>query len=562
MATKPRKASQVFSDDGCKKARGRPRLDPQDETAADRRRTQIRLAQRAYRQRKEITTTALKRRTIELNVLLNDMHSETVKLSRHAQSAALMHSHPSLATELNCMVGGFSGLVEKANGKTEAVLDDAENLKRDYDNSRSPSNEERPSKPSIKTSQKRKRKLRSKMESDENVEQTLMTPSVLGSVEQPPASMLGYQMVWDDAEVQMITSNPDISTNANDAFGMPSQLDSESPTSLWRFNAGSEDGQISQSSLTSASSMSPKALCSLRPPLSYSCKEATFARRLHRATLEKALHLIGDEMLRPEIFRKKFQLCLPYGDSGQIFNKISDTLRRATGETLEWLDHPVPHLGGAGTHYIKFRESGDAQPSTLRVRSIGAQTLATLMSVTDGSSTQGRSLDMTGFEGEWYDPEDVQTYLAEKGIQFDPQAVIAELDLPHGPCRRSSPKRRRSLQNTLDFLPLNTSNDRTFASPPTSELQKNIRSRQSASPLNAWDFPGSLSHSRTAQPDSSASAVVQSLSSREFVEPQRLTINVDKFVVELVKRATCIGRSPGYRRRDIDRAFNIAVASH
>src|SRR5271155_480672 len=45
---KTRRATKGSSDEETsKKQRGRPRLDPQDETAADRRRTQIRLAQRA-----------------------------------------------------------------------------------------------------------------------------------------------------------------------------------------------------------------------------------------------------------------------------------------------------------------------------------------------------------------------------------------------------------------------------------------------------------------------------------------------------------------------------------
>lgn len=48
--------------------RGRPRLDTMDRTAADRRRTQIRLAQRAYRHRKETAFSALEQRIDELEV--------------------------------------------------------------------------------------------------------------------------------------------------------------------------------------------------------------------------------------------------------------------------------------------------------------------------------------------------------------------------------------------------------------------------------------------------------------------------------------------------------------
>lgn len=60
---------------------------------------------------------------------------------------------------------------------------------------------------------------------------------------------------------------------------------------------------------------------------------------------------------------------------------------------------------------------------------IGPQTLALL----DNASREQLSLDMTveiaGYEGEWFDPDDVQGYLEEKGIFIDPAATFAEADV-------------------------------------------------------------------------------------------------------------------------------------
>ncbi|THY36696.1 hypothetical protein D6D01_00198 [Aureobasidium pullulans] len=56
------------------KKRGRPRLDTQDESAADRRRTQIRVAQRAYRQRKENTIDELRKQVEELQGTIQSMN--------------------------------------------------------------------------------------------------------------------------------------------------------------------------------------------------------------------------------------------------------------------------------------------------------------------------------------------------------------------------------------------------------------------------------------------------------------------------------------------------------
>ncbi|KAI5807724.1 hypothetical protein DFH27DRAFT_608485 [Peziza echinospora] len=72
------------------KQRGRPRLDTRDETAADRRRTQIRLAQRAYRMRKETTISSLRTRVNELEAAIDGM--QTAFLELHDAAAAAVSS--------------------------------------------------------------------------------------------------------------------------------------------------------------------------------------------------------------------------------------------------------------------------------------------------------------------------------------------------------------------------------------------------------------------------------------------------------------------------------------
>lgn len=456
--------------------------------------------------------------------MLTHMNSTLVSYGARAECEGLAQTHLSLATELREMVGTFTNLTQDANLKTEAVIKEAESMKRDYEGGASSKHDKKPA--------KKRRKLDPKPKVDEEVEDTFMTPSVLGSIEEPPVSMLGYQMFWENAEPDATMSQVGSSQEQNEIYDVLCQYNTASPDTSWHWETSSE-GQTSQTSLTSIGAMSPKVLSALTPPLSYACKESTFARRLHRATLEKALHLIGDQILKPEVFKKKFQLCLPYGDSEQIYTKVNSTLLRDPKESLEWLDHPLAHLGGAGTHYIKISNAASQSQTTLRVKSIGAQTLATLMSVTSEDHTQGRCLDITGFEGEWFDPEDVQAYLAERGIIFDPKAVIAELELPDAPCKLSSKKRRQSLQeaaDVLDFLPLSVSNEHPPSTDAIQEPLDALTPPTQNSNLNGWNFPGTATLLGTDDTDSSASAVLESLSSRDFKEPRTLTINVDTFV--------------------------------
>ncbi|KAF2719824.1 hypothetical protein K431DRAFT_104983 [Polychaeton citri CBS 116435] len=62
--------------------RGRPRVEKNDASAADRRRTQIRLAQRAYRQRKENALDDLQGRVAELTNTIEQMQQAFFELDR------------------------------------------------------------------------------------------------------------------------------------------------------------------------------------------------------------------------------------------------------------------------------------------------------------------------------------------------------------------------------------------------------------------------------------------------------------------------------------------------
>jgi hypothetical protein len=63
---------------------------------------------------------------------------------------------------------------------------------------------------------------------------------------------------------------------------------------------------------------------------------------------------------------------------------------------------------------------------------VSPQALATL----EDAAKSGLSVDMTveiaGYEGEWFDPYDVEGYLAEKGISLDPASPFAVIELPAG----------------------------------------------------------------------------------------------------------------------------------
>ncbi|KAF1840246.1 uncharacterized protein K460DRAFT_410846 [Cucurbitaria berberidis CBS 394.84] len=75
-----------------RRGRGRPRITkPRNETATEKRRAQVREAQRTYQRRKETTTTSEKRRVDELLQVLSDLSSGVEALLQVSLEAGAMH---------------------------------------------------------------------------------------------------------------------------------------------------------------------------------------------------------------------------------------------------------------------------------------------------------------------------------------------------------------------------------------------------------------------------------------------------------------------------------------
>lgn len=60
---------------------------------------------------------------------------------------------------------------------------------------------------------------------------------------------------------------------------------------------------------------------------------------------------------------------------------------------------------------------------------IGPQTLALLDNVSREQVTSDMTVEIAGYEGEWFDAGDVQGYLEEKGIFISPAATFAEAEI-------------------------------------------------------------------------------------------------------------------------------------
>ncbi|KAK5171209.1 uncharacterized protein LTR77_004353 [Saxophila tyrrhenica] len=327
-----------------------------------------------------------------------------------------------------------------------------------------------------------------------------------------------------------------------------------------------------------------------RPPMTYSFQESTFARRLHRACTEAAYQLLLDPRRRPTEYQRIFRLSLLGRDRQKITAQLKAILSRGPHEDLDFWEAPTVHVGGAGTHYPRRDPYGNLMPKkkTFNVGRIGPQTLTTLERTARGNISMDMIVELVGFEGEWFDPYDVQGYLEEKGIYIDPTSSFAEAQIVEWPKTLSDASSEPSEPHVA-------TPPGQFAVPgkstPLTTSQVNIMINEADVDFSKWDDSRNLELTNVGYSDAEFGSWMNFLQPGESVRhyneeqaawegfsvdnvraisapnshppspgPTRksVLIDVSKLVKVLIVSAVCLGRTPGFRRRDVDRALAIS----
>jgi hypothetical protein len=173
----------------------------------------------------------------------------------------------------------------------------------------------------------------------------------------------------------------------------------------------------------------------LPPTTTYSFQETTFARRLHRACLEAGYYILLDTKRRPDSFEKVFKLSLMGRDPSKLAASLKSILSRGVNESLDFWEAPLIHVGGAGTHYPRRDHLGNlqARKSSYNLGLVGPQTLALLENAAKNNLSTDMTVEIAGYEGEWFDPYDVEGYLKERGIHIDPTSSFVEAEITDYP---------------------------------------------------------------------------------------------------------------------------------
>lgn len=585
------------------KSRGRPRKNTEDATAADRRRTQIRLAQRAYRQRKETTISSLQEQNSQLRSIINQMHDAFQHFNEAAAQVGLARWNLSLGQELQQTTETFARLV-----KTSSTASDQEEEGSSPDAaSINPAAEWHNATATALNSRKAGETAPNRILSqrvaetqgtslDIQMEDQHVGPDPVPEVIAPAASNHSTQAIirWWRAHNttsigQIFDQSSSSSASAADAEVLPFGL-VDNTLELPFFQQPQAYPVIlptpeftpPRTRLTSPilSSLNSKA------QWTYSLDEVTFSRRLLRRSLEAGLYILSSSKVRRSELEYIFRLSLPFMTLDQIRERFRRILQSGINDSLDMGGIPFQHIGGAGTHYTNRSWNpwtiGPAPPGSSYVNENGVIYMSVGSTALTGLDPS-LVADMTGFEGEWFDTNDVEGYLeVEKGCRIDPQASFAEclIDVEN---EASSSEVERACALSAG---LGSASSSTGSSSSQCSLQSSLGTDLGTlnllgtGPMSAQrnleelDLTGLLDEPFSETPSqfimeswnnmsgpSSASLFEPSLPVVKQKQKKVAWVDVSKFVEELVQLGICLGRTPGFRRKDVDKAFKSALIS-
>ncbi|KAL2435153.1 hypothetical protein ABEF95_014036 [Exophiala dermatitidis] len=470
-----------------KKQRGRPRLDIQDETAADRRRTQIRLAQRAYRHRKETTIAALKQKVTNLRDTVDRMNETFLTLRHHIVENGLLASDVSLGQQLQAAEEEFAVLAKMSSLESDDEEEGGDVKDHPKENSR------RSSKSDKTSAKQRQHASRTGRTLSSSSSQQLPEPGREMEGGQAASSYGGVGQVSSttanaEAELGRISIPSDhISHNNNSGSGSgngngsnngqqarainntnnappdPNSDPSEAvAAAAWYEDVNVNDQDFSDG-LLDFNSINPTVIDPLLPlvnvthhdnhtsyeqpppgleierPLvspsnhglyTYSFQETTFARRLHRMVLERGFRKLSNPTVDVKSIQHSFRFSFCFSNRKHMIGRFQEILRRRAGEALEDFAAPFLAIGGAGTHFPRRDDLGNPiyPPNCLSpLKAFGPFPYIESETPRADSSVQ-ELLENIGFTGEWYDSHDVEEYLKTKGIFLDGHSSFVDLD--------------------------------------------------------------------------------------------------------------------------------------
>lgn len=401
---------------------------PPEANFSQRRRTQIRLAQRAYRSRKENSIQTLENEVRVLQETKAEMSNVFMKLHDFAVSQGLLEKAPAFAQELQATTEQITLL---ANKPSESGGENSSATRTGKD------------------SVPKKKSTRKQPESSSSRKAVEAPPTDMGS------SVWGYNFDHE-TQIHPAVDMPDVShpaagqmTIAQAPLGYEIITSPTPDNASFPFDPNTRGSFFAQGTIRSnqdqnvTPNITPPAFSpsdSLPMPPSVAFVEATFGRRLQRSTIELACRLSTMPNPPNDKFAKVFGFCLLFEPIEQIRTRLHKALEKSRQESLNNWRVPFWALGGIGQHQVGGQQQNKfvGNQGTVDVAKHGFGTNfavgpfdATTTEARDRQLDANMRIMLPGFQGDFFDPDEVELYLQSRGVCIQPgqDYVTAEVDM-------------------------------------------------------------------------------------------------------------------------------------
>lgn len=386
------------------------------------------MAQRAYRNRKETTITSLEKKVQDLRGTNEEMSNIFISLYDFAVGKGLLQREPEFGQQLQSTTERFLALA-KASGNEEGSVDEshAEEIMKNSEPKGVP----------------RKKNARASPE----------TRQVETRQESPPVQPWGgYTVTKDDNPVEKIPLSFQHQGFENKARHGDLQVITRPTEDNASFPFDFVDIQQYRVEIPPVDLFSQSFLPFSQPPMpdTLAYNEFSFARRIHRGALEKGFWLLSLENPPKQRFQEVFGFSLMYLSKEELLSKFKSLLAGSTKETLQDWRKPFVHTGGSGTFYPMHDSDLDEELMPKFRTGFSMGPFSPRASAVQDSIQSDLRCTLPGYEGDFFDPNDVEGYLRGRGLEIPPAAdfVTAEIDLSE----ITSPKSMTSSDSVLSSL--------------------------------------------------------------------------------------------------------------
>ncbi|UKZ57369.1 hypothetical protein TrVGV298_011223 [Trichoderma virens] len=513
-----------------KRSRGRPRLDTKDETAADRRRTQIRLAQRAYRHRKDTAITTLEQKVKDLEASNEAMSKEFTKFYDIILAEGIFDIAPHAAPRLRLIADRLLRISSMVGASSINSPDSDESIVAKPGAGRKGAND-----------------IAMSLGSQSTIIEPELTASTYSSSQHQHPAAFNYEVI------AQATPN-----NASFPFFTSIETPSSQPQS------GSYLGN---------SIANPSPYPRLSPPAPFGFGERSFSKRLQRTTLERGLRLATMKNPPPEQYATVFGFCLLFESRESIIRRLAAGLKKAQSEVMDWKLSAADQFGFLDGNF----SSNGSDDLSHALLSLGKSN-STFSGLTSafGQQTSASSEDRTeqrirmicqNFEGEFFTSEEVELFLRRLGLSIPPNVDYLETELDLNDLQAADEASTKSHFASIGLSP--GSSGLGSGNGLSNMWQMNTSIGDFGSSLRGDSSEGQSNRMTEFGDDSDPNGgLVAFMNNPDFGQmwstgsswpKTKVSVDIRRLIEELVGRSVCLGRVPGVRPKDVIKSVKIAA---